>query len=150
MLGLLAFLLFETGVAGIPESIAGQVAFLSSLGEDWLIRILALVLGFVLALVAIGPYRVQAWTRWALERQADQPEASSATKPEAQETASASTQPPEASVQRFSNRVRQKFLNLYMDRSERLQKENEQLRAQGEAPQEKGQKSSDGESTNPQ
>lgn len=62
---LLAFLLFETGVAGIPDSIASQYAFLASLNEEWLIRLAALVLGFFLTLVAIGPYRVQAWIKWA-------------------------------------------------------------------------------------
>ena len=61
----LAFLLFETGVAGIPGSIAEQYALLATYSEEWLIRVLALALGFVLALVAIGPYRVQAWIKWA-------------------------------------------------------------------------------------
>jgi hypothetical protein len=62
---ILAFLLFETGVAGIPDSIASQYEFLSKLNEESLIRLAALVLGFVFALVAIGPYRVQAWIKWA-------------------------------------------------------------------------------------
>jgi hypothetical protein len=77
---ILAFLLFETGVAGIPDSIASQYAFLSSLNEEWLIRLAALVLGFILALAAIGPHRVQAWIRWAAPNQAlslDSPDANS-------------------------------------------------------------------------
>jgi hypothetical protein len=32
----LAALLLETGLAGIPASLSSQVAFLSSFGEEWL------------------------------------------------------------------------------------------------------------------
>jgi hypothetical protein len=55
-----------------------------------------------------------------------------------------------ASVQMFNVYLRQKFLNLYMDKSERLQKENEQLRAQREAPQEKASQPENDTPTNPQ
>jgi hypothetical protein len=84
----------------------------------------------------------RAWS-WFRGTARDETEAQPATKPETQETASASTAPPEASVQRFNNRVRQMFLNLYMDRSETLQKENEQLKAERNDSQGKGSKSSE-------
>lgn len=61
----LTALLFILGVWGIPEDIASPFAFLSSFGDEWLIRTLATVLAFVLALVWIGPIRVQEWYRWA-------------------------------------------------------------------------------------
>jgi hypothetical protein len=71
---LLALLLWETGVVGIPESIARQVNWLQSLGSENLIRILALLLGFVVALVAVGPTRVLAWVRVLFEPRANSEE----------------------------------------------------------------------------
>jgi hypothetical protein len=91
----------------------------------------------------------RAWS-WFRGTARDETEAQPATKPEPQETASASTEPPKSSVRRFNNRVRQKFLNLYMERSERLQKENEQLNAEKHPSQEKGRQSNDGEPKNTQ
>lgn len=46
---------------GVPAWVASQGTLLASLDEEWRIRLLALILGFVLILVAIGPARVQAW-----------------------------------------------------------------------------------------
>jgi hypothetical protein len=82
--GIVSALLLITALWDFPEDVAGPAGFLISLGGEWFIRILALLLSFLLALVAIGPYRVQAWVRWAVKRQTNQPETPPATEPEAQ------------------------------------------------------------------
>src|SRR5215210_435785 len=58
-------LLLITALWNFPEDVAGPAGFLISFGGEWLIRILALLLSFPLAMIAIGPYRVQAWIKWA-------------------------------------------------------------------------------------
>ncbi len=68
-------MLFITGLLGLPEDVATQVAFLSSLGGELLIRLLAIVLAFAIALIWIGPTRVQEWRTWASAWFASPPQA---------------------------------------------------------------------------
>ena len=71
MLFILAFLLWETSAAGIPESLSKQAGFVQALGGEWLLRYVQLpLLGFVLFLVAIGPKRALAWASLLSSRRA--------------------------------------------------------------------------------
>jgi hypothetical protein len=55
---ILAAVLFETGVASAPQSLAAQIHLL---GSDWPIRLLAILFGACALLLFIGPDRLQAW-----------------------------------------------------------------------------------------
>lgn len=59
LLLVLGFLIWETSVEAIPESISKQVAFLSTLPKGWLPIIVFSVLGVGLLLIAIGLERVE-------------------------------------------------------------------------------------------
>jgi hypothetical protein len=60
-----AFLRWETDIAGIPGSLSEQLAFVRALPGGTVPVIVYTVVGVALVLLAIGPYRVQAWIKWA-------------------------------------------------------------------------------------
>jgi hypothetical protein len=54
----IAVLLFETGIVGIPGSIASQAHVI---GPDWAVRVVASLLAVVAALAVVGPERLGHW-----------------------------------------------------------------------------------------
>lgn len=61
VLGLISLLLFVAGLGDLPASVSNQVAFVSSFGGEWILRIVALLLGTLVALAAVGPARLKTW-----------------------------------------------------------------------------------------
>jgi hypothetical protein len=57
----LALILFENGLVGIPVSVSDQAHWLGENGGHWGIRVAALFVALLFALVALGPERLQRW-----------------------------------------------------------------------------------------
>lgn len=137
-------LVFWSGVWGVPQWIADRAAFFDALNTEWRIRVLALLCGTLLGLVALGPARLQSWKRvvsdwyYADARkigrlQAENEElrkqiglAAQQTDPSGGEDSAAARD----SSRRFDAELRQKFLNRYMDKAEALEAENTELQVE--------------------
>lgn len=86
LLGVLAFLAWQTSYAGIPESVSEQAAFVQALGGEWLLRYIELpLLGLILALIVVGPARIRKSAREAIDWYRNKPESEASRELEAQE-----------------------------------------------------------------
>lgn len=63
LLLIIDFLLLETGLVGIPNSIIGQIGYLNTVDDSVLLRILAIMLALIVTLLAIGPARLGEWRK---------------------------------------------------------------------------------------
>lgn len=138
----LAFLMWETAVAGIPASLSTQLVFLKTLPAGaWPIIALFAVSLFLFGL-ALGPDLLQKWGKVISDRCHRRDREMKELRAENQrlkgqtwQSAQPTDHPQETDSvameewsRRFDTEVRQKFLNRYMDEAEGLRAENEELR----------------------